>query len=289
MELKNMNNTLERPAWFSKLVRKKDTVSFVSDLADGEKIFTVCDSAKCPNRGECFANKTLTFMILGGICTRGCRFCAVETGKPQPVNKNEIPTILNIIRKLQLKYIVITSVTRDDLIDGGAKHFADVTNAIHSEFPNSKVEVLTPDFRGNIGNLKIVLDAKPYVFNHNIEMVPRLYPDIRPNASYEISLNLLREAKKIDANLKVKSGIMIGLGETWDEIIDTFKDIYETGCDFLTVGHYIQPSKRNYPIQKYYEEEDFKKLKEIALGIGFKYVMSSPLVRSSYLAHQYTD
>lgn len=284
-----MSKILKRPDWFRKITRKRNTQDFVSNLAGDEKIFTVCESAKCPNRGECFTNRTLTFMILGGVCTRGCRFCAVEGGNPEPINKKEIKSILNIVRKLELRYVVITSVTRDDLSDGGARHFANTIQAINKAFPKIKVEVLTPDFNGDITSLKTVLDANPYVFNHNVETVPSLYGNVRPQADYEQSLWLLREAKRLYPSIKTKSGIMLGLGESWDEIIRTFKDIHGTGTEYLTVGHYIQPSPRHYPLQKYYEEADFKKLRDIASEIGFKYVISSPLARSSYLAHTYSD
>lgn len=284
-----MRKTLKRPEWFKQIVKKRSTQNFVSNLAEGEKLFTVCESAKCPNRGECFANKTLTFMILGEICTRGCRFCAVEGGRPEPVNKREIPAILNIVRKLGLRYVVITSVTRDDLSDGGAEHFADTISAIRKEFPKTKVEVLTPDFNGSTDSLKTVLNARPYVFNHNVETVPSLYSKVRPQASYEQSLYMLSEAKRLSPSIKTKSGIMLGLGESKEEVIQTFKDIRQTGTDYLTVGHYIQPSPRHYPLQKYYEEAGFKELRDIAREIGFKYVISSPLARSSYLAHTYAD
>lgn len=278
---------LRKPEWFKDLVRKRDTIHFVDQLADGEKVFTVCESAKCPNRGECFRNGTLTFMILGGVCTRACRFCAVEGGKPEPINHREIQTILNIIGRLKLKYTVITSVSRDDLADGGASHFANIIHAIHKAYPETKVEVLTPDFKGNIDDLHTVLEARPFVFNHNIETVARLYPYVRPQADYNRSLNVLNQSKALYPEIQVKSGIMLGLGETFDEVISTFQDIRRTGCDFLTVGHYIQPSRRHYPIQKYYEREDFVKLDEIAREMGFKHVVSMPFARSSYLAHTY--
>ncbi len=278
---------LKKPEWFNDLVRKRDTIHFVDQLADGEKVFTVCESAKCPNRGECFRNRTLTFMILGGVCTRACRFCAVEEGKPEPINQREITAILNIIGRLKLKYTVVTSVTRDDLTDGGASHFANIIHAIHENYPETKVEVLTPDFKGNIDYLHTVLQAKPFVFNHNIETVARLYTEVRPQADYNRSLNILRQAKILYPDIKVKSGIMLGLGETLDEVINTFEDIRNTGCDFLTVGHYIQPSRKHYPIHKYYEREDFVKLGDIARDMGFKHVVSMPFARSSYLAHTY--
>ncbi len=283
----NRKPILNKPNWLKDVVRKRDTMHFVDDLAEGEKIFTVCESAKCPNRGECFRNKTLTFMILGGICTRSCRFCAVDGGNPEPINKREISAILNIIGKLKLKYAVITSVTRDDLIDGGASHFADLINSIRQRYPKTKVEVLTPDFIGNYDNISVVLEAKPFVFNHNIETVSRLYPDVRPQANYDRSLDVLRFSKNQYPDIPVKSGLMIGLGETFEEVITTIKDIRLTGCDFLTIGHYIQPSIKHYPIQKYYEKEDFVKLGKIAGDIGFKHVVSMPLARSSYLAHTY--
>ncbi len=284
-----IENRLKRPSWMKNKALKKGSVNFVKDLSEGENIYTVCNSAKCPNRGECFSNKTLTFMILGGTCTRSCNFCAVDTGKPDDINPKEIPIILNIIKKLDLKYVVITSVTRDDLEDGGSGHFANLVNSIHEKYPEIKVEVLTPDFKGNIQHLKIVLDSRPFVFNHNVETVPRLYKTVRPQANYERSLKVLKDAKDMYPESYVKSGIMLGLGETDDEIVAVMKDIHNTGCDFLTVGHYIRPSAKHHPVIKYYEIEDFIKFGDIAHDIGFKRVMSMPFARSSYLANTYAN
>ncbi|KAF0144269.1 MAG: lipoic acid synthetase [Nitrospirae bacterium] len=247
---------------------------------------TVCEEAKCPNRGECFSKPTATFMILGSACTRNCGFCAVESSKPGPLDNDEPEKVAMAAKEMGLKYVVITSVTRDDIKDGGASHFARTVSAVREHLPAAKIEVLTPDFRGNKDSLKTVLDSGPDVYNHNVETVPRLYPYVRHQADYRNSLNVLMNAKSIAPEITIKSGFMVGLGETFTEIIDVLRDLKTAGCDTVTIGQYLRPSKKNLPVREYIRPEMFDVYKEIALDMGFKYAASSPLVRSSMNAEE---
>ncbi|MBI5204393.1 MAG: lipoyl synthase [Nitrospirae bacterium] len=247
---------------------------------------TVCEEAKCPNRGECFSKPTATFMILGSACTRNCGFCAVESSKPGPLDNDEPERVAMAAKEMGLKYVVITSVTRDDIKDGGASHFARTVSAVREHLPAAKIEVLTPDFRGNKDSLKTVLDSGPDVYNHNVETVPRLYPYVRHQADYRKSLNVLANAKSIAPEITIKSGFMVGLGETFTEIIDVLRDLKTSGCDTVTIGQYLRPSKKNLPVREYIRPEMFDVYKEIALDMGFKYAASSPLVRSSMNAEE---
>lgn len=247
---------------------------------------TVCEEAKCPNRGECFSKPTAAFMILGSVCTRNCGFCAVESSKPGPLDNDEPEKVAMAAKEMGLKYVVITSVTRDDIKDGGASHFARTVSAVRKYLPAAKVEVLTPDFRGNKDSLKTVLDSGPDVYNHNVETVPRLYPYVRHQADYRKSLNVLANAKSIAPEITIKSGFMVGLGETFTEIIDVLKDLKTAGCDTVTIGQYLRPSKKNLPVREYVRPEMFDVYKEIALDMGFKYAASSPLTRSSMNAEE---
>jgi lipoic acid synthetase len=242
---------------------------------------TVCEEAKCPNQGSCFSNGTATFMILGDVCTRNCSFCAVGSGIPLPPDPDEPERIVDAVLSLGLRFVVITSVTRDDLPDGGAGQFARTIKALRRKIRGVKIEVLTPDFRGNIDALRVVLDESPDVFNHNIETVPRLYPLVRPDADYSVSLNILRTAKRLYSGIKIKSGIMVGLGETEDELYDVMCDLRNAGCDFLTIGQYLQPRRDNLPVVEYIRPEAFERFRVRALEMGFKAVSSSPLTRSS--------
>jgi lipoic acid synthetase len=242
---------------------------------------TVCEEARCPNKGHCFSKPTATFMILGDICTRDCGFCSVKSGNPSFVDTEEPERVAKAAHEMGLRYVVITSVTRDDLPDGGASQFAETIMAIRRSLPHAKVEVLTPDFKGDANSLKTVLDARPDVFNHNMETVKRLYDVVRPQADYECSINVLRNVKKIAPDIKTKSGLMLGLGETMDEVIELFKDLRNAECDFLTVGQYLRPSKKNLPVVEYIRPEVFEELKEAALDSGFEFVAAGPLVRSS--------
>jgi len=242
---------------------------------------TVCEEARCPNQGQCFSRGTATFMILGDICTRDCSFCAVRSGEPLPPEDDEPERIAEAVLSLGLRFVVITSVTRDDLPDGGAGHFAKTIRTLKERMKGIRVEVLTPDFKGDLGALMTVLDASPDVFNHNIETVPRLYPVVRPKANYSISLSLLETAKRLYPKIKTKSGLMVGLGEEEDELYGVMQDLRKAGCDFLTIGQYLQPSKSNLPVVEYIRPEAFEKFRTKALELGFRAVVSAPLARSS--------
>lgn len=249
-------------------------------------LHTVCEEASCPNIGECFSKKTATFMIMGDICTRNCPYCDVNHGRPKPLDENEPENVANAVKKLGLRYVVITSVDRDDLADGGASHFAKTVKKVREYAPNCQIEVLIPDFQGDLDALNIVVSSKPDVINHNIETVPSLYKILRHRGDYKISLRVLETIKKLDNSILSKSGIMVGLGETKKEIIQVMKDLINVGCDIITIGQYLQPSLKHYPVKKYYTEEEFKELKEIGYSIGFKEVHSGKLVRSSYRAEE---
>lgn len=260
------------------------TSLFTRQILKEFNINTVCENALCPNRGDCFKNKVATFMILGNICTRFCTFCAVSKGKLMPPDLNEPLNVAIAVQKLNLKYVVITSPTRDDLEDGGALHFKNVILKTKSINPNTIIEALVPDFKGNFLALKEVLVDELTVLSHNLETVKSLYSKIRLGANYERSLNLLNEAKKISNKIITKSGIMVGLGEKFEEVVELMHDLRNVNCDILTIGQYIAPSSKHYPVQEYVDIETFKKYKEIGLNLSFKAVMSAPLVRSSYLA-----
>ena len=248
------------------------------------KLHTVCESAQCPNRTQCFAEDTATFMILGNICTRNCTFCAVEHGKPQAPDSQEPEHIVEAVNKLELRYVVITSVTRDDLPDGGASQFAQTITAIHNYEPDIRVEVLIPDFGGSFTALQTVIDAHPAVLNHNVETVPRLYPEVRPQAKYQRSLELLKRSKLLNNKILTKSGFMLGLGESRQEVIEVMVDLREAGCDVLTIGQYLQPSLRHYKLVRYVPPEEFKEYANTGKQLGFRQVVSGPLVRSSFHA-----
>jgi lipoyl synthase len=273
-----------KPEWMRVKLPQGNNLSKVKGLLSKLSLNTVCEEANCPNRMECFSKKTATFMILGSECSRNCRFCNVSHGKLQPVDPNEPENVAKATVELGLKHVVITSVTRDDLADGGAQQFADVIRAIKAKDENIIVEVLIPDLQGDKDALRKVVDAKPEIINHNIETVPRLYQDVRPMAIYERSLELLENVKEMDENICTKSGIMVGLGETEEEVIETLKDLRKYKCDFLTVGQYLAPSEKHFPLKEYVKPEVFERYKEEALKFGFSFVASSPLVRSSYNA-----
>lgn len=244
---------------------------------------TVCENARCPNKNECYQKNTATFLIMGNVCTRNCRYCNISCEKPEQLNPKEPTNLAKAVKDLNLKYSVITSVTRDDLPDGGAKHFAQTIYEIRKLTPLTKIEILTPDFKGKTEALDIIIEAKPDVFNHNIETVEKLFKTARPQGNYKRSLEVLKYIK-INSNILTKSGLMVGLGENEDEIKQTFADLKEVGCDILTVGQYIQPSKKHLEVDKYYTEEEFEHLKELAKQVGFEKYQIAPLVRSSYNA-----
>ena len=244
-------------------------------------VSTVCEEARCPNQGKCFSHRTATFMILGYRCTRNCAFCAVESSIPLPVDPDEPEKVAEAALSLGLKFVVITSVTRDDLPDGGAGHFANTVRAVRKKGPLMKIEILTPDFRGDQASLKTALDAGPDVFNHNVETVPRLYSTVRQMADYQTSINVLKTAKKLYPGIKTKSGIMLGLGENESEVLSVMKDLRNAGCEFLTIGQYLQPGRNNIPVAEYIRPEIFEQYRKKALKMGFTAVASSPLTRSS--------
>jgi lipoic acid synthetase len=259
----------------------------INDLS----LHTVCQEARCPNVFECWSEGTATFMILGDVCTRHCGFCAVSKGKPKALDPDEPRHVGEAVRRLGVKHAVVTSVNRDELPDGGAHHFAQTIHWIRRLNPGTRVEVLIPDFCGNEEALNIVVAARPDVLNHNTETVQRLYKRVRPDAKYEQSLELLRRAhaRKSEQPLLTKSGLMVGLGETVAELLETFRDIAGTGCDILTVGQYLAPTPKHIPIEKYYSPDEFGYLKSEALAMGFRYVEAGPLVRSSYHAGRHTE
>jgi len=242
---------------------------------------TVCEEARCPNQGRCFSKNTATFMILGNRCTRNCSFCAVDSLTPRPPDRDEPERVAKAAIELGLEFVVITSVTRDDLKDGGAGHFAKTIEAIRKLKKIIKIEVLTPDFKGDNQAVRVVLEAGPDVFNHNVETVPRLYGKVRPQADYLLSLKILKKAREMFPAIKTKSGIMVGLGETFEEVLMVMQDLRNSGCDFLTVGQYLQPRRTNIEVAEYVSPEAFEQYKEKALQMGFGAVSSSPLTRSS--------
>lgn len=273
-----------KPEWMRVRLSSTAHLNKVNNLLQQYNLNTVCEAANCPNRLECFSSKTATFMILGKECTRHCTFCNVTSNQPELVNPNEPENIAKAIQELGLKHAVITSVTRDDLIDEGAGHFASTVKAIRNHNPNTTIEVLTPDFNGKTECIRCVIDSKPDVYNHNIETVERLYETVRPEADYQQSLNVIKSIKTIDPKMVTKSGIMLGLGETQEEIIKTLQDLRDAGCDIVTIGQYMQPSEKHVKMVRYIHPDEFKKYEDIAYELGFSAVASSPLVRSSYKA-----
>jgi lipoic acid synthetase len=249
-----------------------------------KRLHTVCEEARCPNIGECWGHGTATFMILGDVCTRSCRFCAVRTGRPLSIDWDEPNRVAEAVRAMGLSHVVITSVNRDELPDGGATLFAMTIRRIRERVPGCTVEVLTPDFKGSIEALRIVIEARPDIFNHNVETVPRLFKKVQPQDRYEWAMATLSNAKKLWPECVTKSGIMVGLGETWEEIIDVMKDLRAVGVDILTIGQYLQPSRNHLPVERFYRPEEFEALKRIGYELGFRWVESGPLVRSSYRA-----
>ena len=282
--------TKQKPSWLKKTLPKGGDYQRVRNLLSNAWLHTVCQEANCPNMFECFSKNTSTFMILGSNCTRNCRFCNVNFAPALPLDPDEPMRIAKAALDLNLKYVVVTSVTRDDLEDGGASHFADTIKAIKTTLPDDpKVEVLIPDFQGNIEALKIVVRANPDVLNHNIETVPSLYSIARPEANYQQSLDLFKNAKAIDASMPLKSGIMVGLGETIEELEQTMKDLFHYGCEIITLGQYLQPTKAHLKVQKYYSPDEFKQLEKKARKVGFKKIAAGPFVRSSYNAQNLFD
>ena len=249
---------------------------------------TVCDGARCPNKNECYEHHTATFLIMGNVCTRNCKYCNISTAKPEPLDKNESKHIAEAVQELGLKYVVITSVTRDDLPDGGANHFAECIKEIRNLSPDIKIEILTPDFQRKDGALDIIIEAHPDVFNHNIETTRSVFKTARPLGDYDLSLNVLKYIKQ-NSDIKTKSGLMVGLGESMEDIEQTLIDLKNVECDILTIGQYIQPSKQHLEVVKYYTLEEFEELKQLAQKIGLNKYQIGPLVRSSYNAKLLND
>ncbi|MGA8154337.1 MAG: lipoyl synthase [Terriglobales bacterium] len=278
-----------KPGWLRAKAPAGENFHELKKLARGLGLHTVCESAQCPNIGECWNHRTATFMLLGDICTRRCGFCAVPKGKPGPIDWEEPSRVAEAVATLGLRHAVVTSVNRDDDNLGGARVFAETIREIRELTPGCRVEVLIPDFQGLDEALQIVLDARPDVLNHNTETVPRLYRVVRSGARYERTLRLLETAKRLSPGMVTKSGVMVGLGETMDELVQVFHDLGSRGVDILTVGQYLRPSRDHLPIARFYTPEEFQSLKEEALGCGFRHVESGPLVRSSYHAHEHAD
>jgi lipoyl synthase len=278
-----------KPQWLRAKAPVGDNFHNLKKLARGLGLHTVCESAQCPNIGECWNHKTATFMLLGDICTRRCGFCAVPKGRPQPIDLDEPRRVAEAVATLGLKHAVVTSVNRDDDNIGSARIFAETIREIRDLTPDCRVEVLIPDFQGLEESLRIVVEAKPDVLNHNTETVPRLYRAVRSGARYERTLKLLADAKNICPSMVTKSGVMVGLGESSDELVEVFRDLGTRGVDILTVGQYLRPSKDHLPIARFYEPEEFIYLRNQALRFGFRHVESGPLVRSSYHAHEHAD
>ena len=277
---------LRKPPWLKKRIPPFQDLQKVKSILSETDLHTVCQEARCPNLGECFSRGTATFLILGRFCTRSCGFCAVEHDAPAPPDEAEPERVAQAVQKMGIHYVVITSVTRDDLADGGASSFAETIRAIRALNPKIDIEVLVPDFKGDLRSLKAVLKECPEVLNHNIETISRLYPRVRPLADYKRSLNLLKRSKEDCPHIPTKSGFMLGLGETQEEVLELLRDLREAGCDFLTIGQYLQPRQDRLPVVRFIPPEEFEEYKRKGEGMGFRAVASGPFVRSSFHASE---
>ncbi|MDH3974139.1 MAG: lipoyl synthase [Deltaproteobacteria bacterium] len=275
------------PPWLKRQVGKSEKVADLKRILRENNLHTVCEEARCPNLGECFEQKRATFLILGDYCTRGCGFCSVKEGRPLPPEPDEPQKVAAAAARMGAKYVVITSVTRDDLPDGGSKQFAHTIDAIRKLLSDSSIEALTPDFGGDIEAIDRVCHAGPDVYNHNVETVPSLYPEVRPRAEYERSLDLIRHVKKSYPSIMTKSGLMLGFGEKRDEVITLLEDLKNAGCDLVTIGQYMRPTKNNLQVVEYVKPEVFKELECIGKEMGFAGIFSGPLVRSSFNAEEF--
>ncbi len=279
-----------KPAWLKTKLPSDPNYFELKRIMRERGLHTVCEEASCPNITECWSNRTATFLILGEICTRACGYCDVTSGKPLPLDQDEPRKVAEAVRVMGLRHIVITSVNRDDLEDGGSHIFAEMVELIRSENPDIKIELLIPDFVGKWENLAVVMDSRPDVLNHNTETVPRLYRGVRHKARYERTLEVLQQARRMSHQRQyevvTKSGVMVGLGETKEELVEVMKDLRQVDCDVLTIGQYMRPSPKHLKVDRYYTPQEFADLKAIAVGLGFKHVESGPLVRSSYHAHE---
>lgn len=286
LELNSHPKPSRRPDWIRVRVPGGESYNDLKKLMRSQKLHTVCEEAHCPNIGECWNAGTATFLIMGDTCTRSCGFCDIKTGRPAPLDWQEPERVAQAVKTMNLRHVVITSVNRDERLDGGAPIFALTVQRIRQLQPGCTIELLIPDFKGNPTALKIVMDSRPEILNHNVETVPRLFKRVQPQDQYDWALITLRNAKQMEPQVLTKSGIMVGLGETTDEIITTMQDLIECGVDILTIGQYLQPSKEHLSIEKYYHPTEFEYLKEKGYQLGFQWVESGPLVRSSYHAEQ---
>lgn len=275
-----------RPEWMRVSPPKGENYKFLKDLMRSKQLHTVCEEAHCPNIGECWGSRTATFLILGDICTRSCGFCDIKTGRPLSIDWGEPERVATAVQAMDLEHVVITSVNRDERKDGGAPIFARCIELIRQKRPGCTIEVLIPDFKGSKEALKIVMDARPEILNHNVETVPRLFRKVQPQDHYEWAMATLGNARQMDDEVLTKSGIMVGLGEEWAEILAVMQDLIDLKLDILTIGQYLQPSKNHLPIARYYTPQEFEELKSIGYEMGFKWVESGPFVRSSYHAEQ---
>ncbi|MBE2197753.1 MAG: lipoyl synthase [Anaerolinea sp.] len=278
---------LQRPDWIKVRIPTSDSYHQLHDLMRVKQLHTVCEEAKCPNIGECWGSGTATFLILGDICTRSCAFCDIKTGRPLPIDWEEPKRVAEAVQRMNLRHVVITSVNRDERKDGGAPIFAMCIEEIRKVQPGCSIEVLIPDFKGDRDALKIVMDARPEILNHNVETVPRLFKIVQPQDKYEWAMATLANAKQLEPDVLTKSGLMVGLGEEWDELLAVMQDLVDRGVDILTIGQYLQPNQQQHlPIGRFYHPDEFAELKRLGLEMGFKWVESGPLVRSSYHAEQ---
>lgn len=277
------------PEWLTVKLPKRGSIEEVQDLMRGKRLVTVCEEARCPNLWECWSKKTATFMIMGDTCTRSCRFCAVKTGRGGPLDAEEPLHVAEAAQSLGLRHVVVTSVNRDELPDGGSEHFAETIRQLRSAMPTAIIEVLTPDFLGRRDLIKIVVDAYPHVYNHNIETVPRLYRSVRPQARYQRSLDLLQYVKSADPRIYTKSGFMVGLGETRDEVVELMRDLRAHDVDCVTIGQYLKPGKKYLDVVEYVHPDTFAEYKRIGDEMGFRFVASAPFVRSSYNAIEFSE
>ncbi len=277
---------VRKPEWLRIGKVQREEIKQVQKLMRELNLHTVCEESMCPNIGKCFVNKTATFLVMGNVCTRNCKFCDITTGKPQPLDPMEPKHIVEAAKKLNLKHVVVTSVTRDDLTDGGAAHFAEITRKLREYKEDLIIELLIPDMKGKEESIKTIIEAKPNIINHNVEVVPRLYKKVTPQANYEISLKVLKMVKEYSKKILTKSGIMVGLGETKEEVIKLLKDLRKVDCDILTIGQYLKPPSSNLEIEEYVHPDTFKEYEKIGYELGFKFVASAPFVRSSFNAKE---
>lgn len=277
------------PPWVRRTVLNTEENRQTRQILKSQGLNTICEAGRCPNKGECWSQGTATFMLMGSVCTRTCRFCSVNKGRPEALDPTEPLRIVEAARQLGLRHVVLTSVNRDELPDQGAQHFATTIRLLYEGVPGIAVEVLTPDFQGRRDCIATVLGAKPIVYNHNVETVPRLYKRVRPGSKYKRSLAVLQMAKEIDPNIHTKSGLMLGLGEERAEVLSVMEDLRAVGCDFITLGQYLRPTRDNLPVDRYVTPEEFDELRDLGWQLGFKMVHSGPLVRSSYHASELAE